>query len=270
MVPRPFRVAERRQEAADTWTVALEPAADGPEVRFAPGQFTMLAPFGKGEAAISISGDPAREGQFVHTIREVGPVSRALCRSPVGAVVGVRGPFGNAWPVAECEGADVVLVAGGIGLAPLRPAVVHLRRHRPRYGRVTVLVGGRTPAQLLFPEEAAAWRRAGIDVRVIVDVADRAWTGEVGVVTQLIPGASFDPASTVAMSCGPEIMMRFVARGLVSAGVARNRIHVSLERSMHCGIGRCGHCQLGPTLICRDGPVYPWSVAEPLIAVRGL
>ena len=131
-------------------------------------------------------------------------------------------------------------------------------------------MGGRTPAQLLFPEEAAAWRRAGIDVRVIVDVADRAWTGEVGVVTQLIPGASFDPASTVAMSCGPEIMMRFVARGLVSAGVARDRIHVSLERSMHCGIGRCGHCQLGPTLICRDGPVYPWSVAEPLIAVRGL
>jgi anaerobic sulfite reductase subunit B len=270
MVPRPFRVADRRRETADTWTLALEPAGAGPEIRFGPGQFTMLAPFGKGEAAISISGDPARGGHFVHTIREVGAVSRALCRAPVGTVVGVRGPFGNAWPVAAAEGADVVLVAGGIGLAPLRPAVAYLLRHRARYGRVTLLVGGRTPGDLLFAEEASEWRRWDIDVQAIVDVADPSWLGRVGVVTQLIPSARFEPASTVAMSCGPEIMMRLVARDLVHAGVPAERIHVSLERSMHCGIGHCGHCQLGPTLICRDGPVYPWSVAAPLIAVRRL
>lgn len=270
MVPTPYRVLRRRRETADTWTIALDPVHRAVAPSFAPGQFTMLAPFGKGESAISISGDPTRDGPLVHTIRDFGGVSRSLCEAPVGTVVGVRGPFGNPWPLAAAEGADLVLLAGGIGLAPLRSAVYHVLRHRRRYERVAVLVGARTPADLLYVREAEEWGMHGIDVLQTVDAADRAWTGRVGVVTQLIPKAAFDPASAVAFTCGPEIMMRFGARGLLEAGMAGERIHLSLERSMHCGIGRCGHCQLGPTLICRDGPVYPWSQAAPWLAVREL
>ncbi len=270
MVPEPFRVRRRRRETADTWTLVLEPADGAAAPAFAPGQFTMLSPFGGGECAISISGDPARPGGLVQTIRAVGLTTRALCDTRRGEIVGVRGPFGEPWPVEAAEGADVVFVAGGIGLAPLRPAILHVLGARRRYGRVVVLVGGRAPDQVLYPRELERWRRRGAEVRVTVDVAGPDWRGRVGVVTELLEGAGFDPGSAVAMTCGPEIMMRFALRALERRGVPAARTYVTLERNMQCGIGHCGHCQLGPTLICRDGPVYPADEVVPWMAVREL
>jgi len=271
MLPELYRVLRRRRETADTWTLALAPAAAGaPTAAFRPGQFTMLSAFGAGESAISISGDPTKPGPLVQTIRVVGATTRALCATRPGGFVGVRGPYGAGWPVETAEGADVVIVAGGIGLAPLRPAIHHVLAHRARYGRVALLVGGRSPDLILYPKELERWRRRGIEVGLTVDTSDQSWSGRVGVVTSLIPGAGFDPASAVALTCGPEVMMRFVARALQERGLPASRLHVSLERSMHCGIGHCGHCQLGPTLVCRDGPVYPWSFAEPWLRVREL
>jgi NAD(P)H-flavin reductase len=255
MAPRPFRVVRRRRETGDTWTLELEPVAGEP-LRPAPGQFTMLYAFGIGEVPISVSevdGD-----RLVHTVRAVGAVTEAICAA---RVLGVRGPFGNSWPLPT--GGDVVVVAGGIGLAPLRPAVLHLLARRADYGEVALLYGSRTPDLLLYRRDLERW---GFDVTV--DSAEGGWRGKVGVVPKLIAGAAFDPASAVALVCGPELMMRFSAEALLERSVPAERIYISMERNMHCGLGHCGHCQLGPTLICRDGPVYRYDELAPLLEVR--
>jgi NAD(P)H-flavin reductase len=268
MAPRPFRVVRRCRETSDTWTLELEPAA-GPPLEVGPGQFTMLYAFGIGEVPISVSGDAG--GPLVHTVRNVGAVTAAICGSRPGAVLGVRGPFGNSWPVEESVGSDVVVVAGGIGLAPLRPAVYHVLARRSDYGDVALLYGSRTPRDLLYRRELERWRgRLDLQVDVTVDRAMEGWRGQVGVVPKLIGGARFDPESAVAMVVGPEIMMRFAAEALLARGVPAERIYVSMERDMKCGLGWCGHCQLGPTLICRDGPVYCWNEIGPLMEVREL
>jgi anaerobic sulfite reductase subunit B len=264
--PRSFRVAARRQETHDTWTLELEPIA-GPPLQVAAGQFAMLYAFGAGEVPISVSGEPG--GPLVHTVRAVGAVTEAICGSTPGAALGVRGPFGNAWPIAAAAGGDVVVVAGGIGLAPLRPVLYHALAQRPEYRLVSLLYGSRTPADLLYTDELEAWRES-IDVDVTVDAADESWRGKVGVVPKLIGAADFDPASTHAFVCGPEIMMRFGAEALLERGLSPERIHLSMERNMQCGVGHCGHCQLGPTMICRDGPVYTYAEIEDLMAVRQL
>jgi NAD(P)H-flavin reductase len=239
--------------------------------RFAPGQFNMLYAFGVGEVPISISGDPAAPGALVHTIRDVGPVSRALCTARRGDVIGVRGPFGTSWPVAGVHGDDVLFIAGGIGLAPLRPAFYQILADRRRYGRVTLLYGARSPAELLYRKELMGWRgRFGLDVEVTVDTGAQDWFGPVGVVTRLLARARFDPGDTAAFLCGPEIMMRFAVRDLDRLGVSRQRMFVSLERNMKCGIGLCGHCQLMPHFLCKDGPVYRYSDVDWLMSIREL
>ncbi len=265
--PSPFRVSERRRETRDSWTLQLEPLA-GPPLVVRPGQFTMLYAFGVGEVPISVSGDPA--GPLVHTIRAVGAVTRAICDARHDGVVGVRGPFGNTWPIDAAIGGDVVVIAGGIGLAPLRPAIYDALRSRERYRRLTILYGSRTPHDLLFGDELESWRANGADVDVTVDAADSSWRGKVGVVAKLIAGARLDPEATTAFVCGPEIMMHFTAGALLEEGVRADRIFISMERNMRCGVGHCGHCQLGPTLICRDGPVYRYDELEPLLSVREL
>jgi NAD(P)H-flavin reductase len=271
MVPVPYRVQHRRQETADTFTLAVEPREGGPPLTMLPGQFSMLYAFGIGEVPISVSGDLTRPGPVVHTLRAVGPATRALCALEPGGVMGVRGPFGTAWPVGEAEGADVVVVAGGIGLAPLRPVLYHVLANRERYGRLVLLYGSRTPADLLYTDELEQWAALpDVEVAVTVDAAGTGWTGQVGLVTRLIDDAGFAPGSSLAMVCGPEIMMRFVAQALLARGVAPDRLHVSMERNMQCAVGLCGHCQLGPTLICRDGPVYRYDEILPLMAVREL
>jgi anaerobic sulfite reductase subunit B len=266
MAPRPFAVTRRRRETEDTWTLELEPTSGEPP-GLAPGQFTMLYAFGVGEIPISISGDV--EGPLVHTVREVGAVSRAICEAKRGTVLGVRGPFGNAWPVEAALGGDAIVIAGGIGLAPLRPVVYELVRRRSELGEAALLYGSRRPAELLYPRELERWR-THVQVDVTVDAADASWAGKVGFVAKLVASASFDPAAATAFICGPEIMMRTSAQALLDRGVAPERIHVSMERNMQCGLGHCGHCQLGPTLICRDGPVYRWDQVEPLLKVREL
>lgn len=267
--PVPYRIVDRRVELSDVVTLALEPAAGG-HLRFAHGQFNMLTAFGVGEVAISVSSVPGAPGPLEHSVRDVGAVTHALCRAPVGSPVGVRGPFGSDWGLdAIDDRSDVVVVAGGIGLAPLRGAVEDLvgrRRSQEDAGRVVVVVGSRRPDQILFADDLERWRQAGAHVEVTVDVAAPGWTGAVGVVTSLLPAAPFDPGRTVALVCGPEIMMRFAARALVDRGVDPSAIRVSLERNMQCGVGWCGHCQLGPLLVCSDGPIVPYGgVADRLL-----
>jgi NAD(P)H-flavin reductase len=261
LTPVPHRVVDRRQETQDVATISLEPAG-GPPLRFRSGQFNMLTAFGVGEAAISISSSPTEAGPLRHTVRDVGAVTGALCRAGVGDLVGVRGPFGTDWQVDGTGGGDVVVVAGGIGLAPLRGAVSELAERQGRGGgRLFVLVGAREPGQIVFADDLAAWAAAGVHVATTVDLGTPDWRGRVGVVTTLLPAAGFDPATTTAMMCGPEIMMRFTARALVEMGVDPRRVLVSLERNMQCGLAWCGHCQLGPFILCRDGPVLPYAGA---------
>ncbi len=262
MTPTPCRVVGRRLETADVATLSLVPVtAELP--RFKHGQFNMLTAFGIGEAAISASGTSQERGVLLHTVRDVGPVTHALWAARIGDVVGVRGPFGTDWGVEEHDGAtggDVVVVAGGIGLAPLRGAVDELVRRVPGGGgRVHVIVGAREPGQIIFGGDLERWRRAGAEVAVTVDVSARGWDGHVGLVTSLLGDADFDPVGATALVCGPEIMMRFTARALVDRGIEPDRIRVSLERNMQCGLAWCGHCQLGPFLLCRDGPVVPYA-----------
>jgi NAD(P)H-flavin reductase len=268
MTPVPFRVVRRRRETMDTYTLELEPAGAG-GVQPLPGQFTMLYVFGVGEVPISFSGAPG--GPLVHTVRSVGAVTEAICALDRGGILGVRGPFGNSWPIETAAGSDVVVVAGGIGLAPLRPVVHHVLSNRDQYGDVVLDYGSRTPRDLLFwPELARLGRRADLQVDVTVDAATDGWRGRVGVVPKLIASARFDPDAAVAFVCGPEIMMRFTVEALLERGLAPERIHLSMERNMQCGLGHCGHCQLGPTLICRDGPVYRYDELASLMEVREL
>lgn len=270
MAPVSHRVAGKRQDTHDTWTLTLEPTGET-LAPFAPGQFAMLYAFGAGEVPISISADLSGPGPLVHTVRAVGAVTETLCSLEQGAYVGVRGPFGTAWPIAEAEGRDVIIVAGGIGLAPLRPVIYHARANRERYGRVTLAYGGRSPEELLYVDQLREWGASfDLDVDVTVDTAGSEWRGRVGVVTTLISRADFDPANVAAFVCGPEVMMRFVAAELRSAEVPDESIHVSMERSMKCAVGHCGHCQLRELFICKDGPVFTYGRVEPLMKVRSL
>ncbi|GAA1510033.1 FAD/NAD(P)-binding protein [Sphaerisporangium rubeum] len=269
MTPAPYRVRSRRPDRADTVTLALEPLR-GPSPAFLPGQFDMLYARGIGEIPISMSGR-GRTGAHVHTIRAVGAVSDALCRARPGDVVGLRGPFGTSWDVPAAAGRDVVVAAGGLGLAPLRTVVRELAAHRRRYGRISVIAGTRTPMTLLYPRELTRWRLAhDIDVHVTVDHPDQDWPGPVGPVTRLIDRIVFEPRRTTAFVCGPEAMMCAVADDLVRRGVPPARVVLSLERNMKCAVGRCGHCQLGPLLLCLDGPVLDYRRVAGLLSVREL
>jgi NAD(P)H-flavin reductase len=268
-LPHPFRVTSVREDTHDTVTMDLE-AVDGRELAFAAGQFTMLSAFGVGEVPISISGDPGRPELLTHTVRDVGWVTKALCGVDAGHVLGVRGPYGQGWGVSDGAGGDVVVVAGGIGLAPLRPAVLEVLAAREDYGRVTLLYGARTEADVLYDDELDRWAAAGIDVAVTVDRATTAWTGQVGLVTELIPRARFDPARTLVLACGPEVMMRYVADTLVHCGVPSGKVRLSMERNMRCGIGLCGHCQLREFFVCVDGPVFTLDQLRPHLGHREL
>jgi NAD(P)H-flavin reductase len=207
----------------------------------------------------------------VHTVRDVGGVTRAWCAADPGDVLGVRGAFGRGWEVTDGEGGDVVVVAGGIGLAPLRPAVLAVLAHRRDYERVILLCGARTSSDVLFLEQLREWgAHRDLEVAVTVDRAPTSWTGPVGVVTELIPGVRFDPARTLALVCGPEVMMRYVADALVSRGVPADRVRLSVERNMRCGVGLCGHCQLRDHLVCVDGPVFPLDMVRPHLDIPEL
>jgi 2-polyprenylphenol hydroxylase and related flavodoxin oxidoreductases len=269
MLPVSYVVADKRQDLADTWTLELEPAGDG-VAAFGPGQFSMLYAFGAGEVPISVSGGGEAGGRVGHTVRAVGAATSAICSIEPGAQLGLRGPFGNTWPVEEAAGGDMVVVAGGIGLAPLRLALNRLIANRGSYREVSLLYGARTPDEILYPSELQRWREAGISVATSVDSAPRGWEGRVGLVTTLIPEAGFEGARTTAMICGPEVMMRFVSQALQDRDVPADNIHVSLERNMKCAVGHCGHCQLAHRFVCKDGPVFPVGRIGSLLGIREL
>ena len=270
MLPRPFRIEKVRRDLSDTFTMELVPA-EGGDFAFAAGQFNMLYVFGVGEVPISISGDPGDRSVLVHTTRAVGAVTKALDAMKAGEVVGVRGPYGTPWPVEAAFGHDLVFVAGGVGLAPLRPAVYQAMANRERFGRVVVFYGARTPEDILFKKELERWRgRFDMSVHVTVDRATGKWSGNVGVVTNLVAKGGFDPSAAMAFVCGPEVMMRYSAAALEKRGVARSAVYLSMERNMKCGCGLCGHCQWGPHFVCKDGPVFRYDRVADLLSVREL
>lgn len=269
-LPRLGRVAHRRRDSRDVWTLDIrEATAHG--TPFQPGQFNMLTVFGVGEVPISLSGDPAIADRLIHTVRPVGPVSTALAQMRTGSAIGLRGPFGTGWPLAEALGQDVLIVAGGLGLAPLRPLIYQLRANRERYGRVALLYGSRSPDDILFRREIDSWgRKANIDACITVDHAATGWNGNVGVVTTLVPRTGCDPQHTVAFVCGPEVMMRLTIAALHAGGVAENAIYLSIERNMKCAVALCGRCQLSSVLVCRDGPVFRFDRVRGLLAHKEL
>lgn len=271
MSPVPYRVRSRVTENRDSATLRLEPVGE-PLPAPLPGEFMMMYAFGVGEVAISVSGVPtAADSAITHTVRSVGSVSRVLHDAQPGTVIGMRGPFGTNWALAEAAGRDLVIVAGGVGLAPLRPVVLGALADRRCFGRVTLIAGARSRDDFLFAEELQDWtQRDDIDVHLTVDVPVQGWPGEVGFVTEPLRRVPVRPQNTTAFLCGPEPMMRNGAAELQRKGLAASDIRVSLERNMQCGIGWCGHCQLGPLLLCRDGPVVGFDVAEPLLAVKEL
>ncbi|MGD0470435.1 MAG: FAD/NAD(P)-binding protein [Terriglobales bacterium] len=266
MLPQPYLVREVAKETPDTFSLRLEPEAGANGRSFQPGQFSMLWVFGIGELPISISGDPALHDRLVYTVRSVGQATHSLVNQRVGDSVGVRGPFGANWPIEAARGRDVIVVAGGIGLAPLRPLIYHVLQNRKDYGRLVILYGGRSPRDLLYRKELATWaRNRQNQVLVTVDYGGLSWRGHVGVVTTLFKYARLEPARSVAMVCGPEIMMRFVTRELITQGLSRDDIYLSMERNMKCAVGFCGHCQYGPYFICKDGPIFRYEQMRPLL-----
>lgn len=272
MLPHWAEIVKIEPEAPDVitlWLRFLEPNLCQNYV-FRPGQFNMLMLPGLGEAAISISSDPADPSLVGHTVRLAGNVTQALGRLKAGDVLGVRGPFGSFWPIAEYAGSDVMIVAGGIGLPPLRTVIYHIIRLRKDFGRVHVLYGARTPQDLQFNREFEQWKAAGIELSVTVDRADDSWTGMVGVVPMMFYQTRMDGRNSVVMSCGPEIMLRFVIFEALARRVPTEKIFISMERNMKCGLGFCGHCQIGPYFVCKDGPVFSYAQLAPFYNVEEL
>ena len=264
MIPFPARIAEVRKETHDTFTLEVEPQDGKMLPGFEPGQFSMLYVFGIGELPISISGDPEERGRLVYTVRSVGKTTQALVSLSPGDAVGTRGPYGTHWPVKAARGKDVLIVAGGIGLAPLRPLIYHILRHRADYGRLLILYGARSPRDLIYRKQLDQWARLP-DTQVLstVDYGGVSWHGHVGVVTALFRYVRLQPFHTLAMICGPEVMMRYVVAELEARGLPPGDLYLSMERNMKCGIGFCGHCQYGPHFICKDGPIFPYAKVRP-------
>lgn len=270
MLPIQYRIKSKTLENQDTFTFELLPLDPEGNFRFLPGQFNMLYLFGMGEVAISISGDSEKALPVVHTIRAVGTVTKAMQNLQAGDVIGVRGPFGSSWPIETAKGKDVLVIVGGIGLAPLRPVLYYLMAHREDYGQVSLLYGARTPEDQIFMSEYSEWSKK-LAVYTTVDRVDKTknnWQGQVGVVTNLISKAKFDANNSIAMICGPEIMMRFVGLKLKDLGMNLENIFISMERNMKCAIGFCGHCQLAGTFICKNGPVYTYQEMQKYLELR--
>jgi len=268
MCPRLAEILDVIPENYNTSTYRLKLVGPG-SLQFKPGQFNMLYVTGLGEVPLSITSDPASVDYVDHTIRFVGSITNVIKGLTIGDKVGLRGPYGSSWPLNESTDMDVMIVAGGIGLAPLRPVIYWISRNRREYGKFFILYGARTNQDLLYRREFEEWRKIdNIEFLVTVDRIDEAWNGKVGVVTTLFEYIKFDPKNTLVMVCGPEIMMVFTIRELLRRGVSAEKIYLSMERNMRCGIGLCGHCQYGPFFICKDGPVFNFSRIQKFFGVK--
>jgi len=266
LIPSPAQIIHHREETPDTATLWMEPT--GP-FRWRPGQFNMLSIPGVGDVPISISGQSG--AAILHTIRAVGKVTEALTSLQRGSLVGMRGPFGTSWPLRASRGRIVTVVAGGIGLAPLRGAIREMASNPRMYPSVRVLYGARTPGEILYPDELQRWtRHLHMKVQVTVDRAASTWTGHVGFVTNFLRRKDEVRPDSVYLICGPEVMMRVIADLLLDAEVPEENIYMSLERNMKCGAGFCGRCQKGPFFICKDGPVFRYDQIASFFVHAGL
>ncbi|MDR3440894.1 FAD/NAD(P)-binding protein [Telmatospirillum sp.] len=270
MIPRLFRIVKVKKEVRGVFTWHLVPV-DGGDFSYRPGQFNMLYAFGAGEVAISISGDCRDKDKIVHTIRMAGSVTKIMSQLPVGATVGVRGPFGRPWPIEPLYGADLLFVTGTIGLAPLRPLIYEVLHQRDKFGKVVICYGSRGTEDILFEDELHQWRgRFDTNVHVTVHSAPSGYRGRVGSVAAAVRAASIEGANTQAFVCRSETMTKPAVDALRARGITSDRIWVTLERNMKCGVGLCGHCQFGPTFMCKDGPVYRFDQIEHLFEIREL
>ena len=261
----------REAEGIDTYRLRFVDAQVRRTYRFAAGQFNMVYLFGVGEVAISIISDPDEPDLLDHTIRVAGRVTKAIAQLKPGDVLGIRGPFGTGWPLDEAQRKDVVIVTGGLGCAPVVGAIEYIFRRRDQFGAVKILHGVKTPHDLLYRERFDAWRRhPDTEVLLTSDQPDKTWRYHVGVVTELFEQVSLDPAKSIVLMCGPEIMMRLGVPILMRRGMSATAIYVSLERHMECGIGLCGHCQLGPYFLCKDGPVMRYDRVAPWLGRVGV
>lgn len=257
--PRPAEIvmAEKVTARERFFEVRLR---DGRPLGHAPGQFVEVSVLGIGEAPISVSSSPTKEGpSFELCIRNAGSVTGALHALRKGDLIGIRGPFGRGFPTADLEGHDLLFIAGGLGIVPLRSMINYAVDNRARYGELTLLYGARTPSDMLFRDELARWEASRhFRTETTVDIADGPWGGNVGVITKLIERVNIDPARTIALIVGPPVMFKFVLKAVVQRGVSESRIYVSLERRMKCGVGKCGHCQIDNVYVCQKGPVFPY------------
>lgn len=267
--PESFRIEDIAAEVPGVWTIHLRREQESVSM-FKPGQFNMLYVPGFGEAAISISSGVEKAPRLSHTFRVVGNVTRALSQLKEGEQVGIRGPFGNPWPTEQLLGKDVIVVAGGIGLAPLRPVIEFLLHDRDKYGSIKLVYGAKSPNELLFQQDYSRWETDGLELEVTVDRGTPQWQGHIGVVTEIMRPFSGDPRNTRLLACGPEIMMRFVAREALALGVSPSHIYLSIERNMKCAMGMCGVCQFGPEFVCKDGPVFSYDRIEALLRLEDL
>ncbi len=262
-VPVPYRITGKKTESKHLLTLTMEPAGEESIAPIAAGQFNMLYVFGVGEIPISVSSLDTPHPTLIHTIQQVGPASKAINSLDVGDTIGIRGPFGTVWPVGAADSKDVIIMAGGVGLCPLRPLIENVLSERDRFGEVNILYGSREPDRIIFHQDIIAWQSdPSINFHITVDHAFSHWRGNVGVVTQLIDKASFAPDNTVAFICGPEVMMRYGAYACMDSHVDERNIYLSMERNMKCAIGFCGHCQFGPHFVCKEGAVFPYSVVR--------
>lgn len=266
LLPKIYPLKSITQDTSDVFSLVLE---DKKEIPFLPGQFNMLYLFGFGQVAISLSGHPEKKNEWTHTIRAVGKLTEGLQRLRPGDEIGITGPFGNSWPLPK-KGTDVVVIAGGLGLAPLRPLLYLLADHRADYKSVTLLYGAKKPDELLFQDELETWKKKGFAIEITVDIADANWKGKVGVVTKLIPGHMQNPQNKIVYICGPEIMMKFSLIEVTKTKVPDDQIYLSIERNMQCGVGFCGHCQYGPYFVCKDGPVFSYDQLKPWFNIEEL
>ncbi|MBL8017997.1 MAG: FAD/NAD(P)-binding protein [Ignavibacteria bacterium] len=272
MIPETVKVKKIFWETEDVFTMELvHEGEDKKEFHFKPGQFNMLYAFGVGESAISISSDSSKKSSLLHTIHKVGYVTNELSKLKRGDILGLRGPFGTSWPLEDAKGKDICIIVGGIGLAPLRPAIYHILKHRKQYGKITLYYGARTPRDILYTVELETWKKKhDIQLEVTVDRADSSWRGHIGVVTSLMNYVKLLPEKTRAMVCGPEIMMKYAVDELIKHGMSEKEIYVSLERNMKCALGFCGHCQYGPSFVCKDGPVFSFSKVTDIFEIKEL
>lgn len=261
LVPQPYRVVDVIDENPGIRTLRVAPV-DGDLPEFLPAQVSMLGAFGVGEATISISSALDEAGHHDYTIRDAGPISGALVETPVGGLITVRGPFGTPWPLGSVDTPNLVVIGGGLGIAPLRAMLLAAIAQRDRFDRLVFAYGAKTPGDLVYAREFDTWRAAGLELHLTVDATtpEDGWTGPVGVVPELIgTEIDLDWSATTAFVCGPDVMMHYSALALIGRGVPERRIWLTLERNMQCGNALCGHCQLGPVIVCRDGPVANYA-----------